>query len=346
MVSHPLLAAVARIRRQQGRRIEAITLFQRALPLQAEAGGELELAVGGIHEAVGMLRKELGMLSDAAESFSQAVRVARAAFGSKHAAVGVALRLQGEALAWQGRWDEALTLFEEAHAIHTATLDESHVDRATTAALLGGACVQLERGASAVALLEGALPVMEAHLGSMHLDVGSTLVQCGRALAKHARFDEAMARYVRARGIYSLRALPKDDVRVVSLDEHIRNLQQVLAAHDVSRINTGESLTITPRTAPLTLAGRIAHQRMERSATRKRTKQHAPTASQAGSLIKAALEYEGIAADSPSYERAMQTYGAHPGGACGPMPLATSQPASGTLPDRRTVLAGVFGDDP
>ena len=79
-----------------------------------------------------------------------------------------------------------------------------------------------------------------------------------------------------------------------------------MTVHDQSLINNADPLTLAQPTASLTLAGRIARQRMERSAFRKRTRQYAPKGAPPGSLIKAALEYDGLVPGTHDFQHALQ----------------------------------------
>ena len=159
------------------------------------------------------------------------------------------------------------------------------------ARLLGGASLKFGRGRAD--LFERALAIQQRTLGPSHLDLAPTLTLLGRAMCKEARFTEALARYREAMELFRAAGVPRTHPRAAPTAELLDALEAVLERHDVAPIERGEKKSAAELTS---LASRIAQQRKERGTSRRRAKQYAPeSAGQPGSLIRAALEYDGVA---------------------------------------------------
>ncbi len=162
------LAALSRLREQQGDYLAARDAIERSLTLtEAEVGPDHpKLANSLNHLSVVMTNQ--GQLGGALDVRRRTERILTAAYGSEHPHVAVVITNLGITEHKLGRYEEAIATLGRALAIKERTLGPDHPSLVSTLINQANALLKLERAADAVPRLERARTIVATAQGTQH----------------------------------------------------------------------------------------------------------------------------------------------------------------------------------
>jgi tetratricopeptide (TPR) repeat protein len=216
----------------QGKFVEALDHYQRALALLENAHGVTYQDTAAPLSNIGSLLKTMGQYGQALEHYRRALVITERALGREHPIVAIHLLNIGCILQTQGQHAQALAHYQRALAINTKVFGDKHPSFALALNSVGNALIGQGQYEQALEYYHRALIIATRALGNDHSDIAAYLSNIGRALQGQELYSQALEYFGRA----------------LVIDEKIYGDSHPQVAHDLNSI--GGVLYIQGKYAP------------------------------------------------------------------------------------------------
>jgi serine/threonine-protein kinase len=187
-----LASKIGDIYRQLGAYERSEPLFQLALQVAKETGGERSRDAANVLVRLADLHREMGKVEVAEAEARRALEVNRQLFGNRSQQTADALNITGILLQIRGKHDEAEAVFREAVEVRRKVLSPTDPFLALSLGNLGNILRDKGDSAGARQCFEEALQIRRKAFGNEHPRVASSLGQLSQIAVAEKRFDEAV----------------------------------------------------------------------------------------------------------------------------------------------------------
>ncbi|GAQ81365.1 Kinesin light chain [Klebsormidium nitens] len=191
----------ASIYNRQGRRAEALLLYEQSLRVKEKAVDPDHLDVAAtLNDMAGVLVKQ-GRLGEALPLYQRALSIFEKAQGPDHPSVATTLNNMAGLLYCQGKYDDALPMYQRSLRIDEKALGPEHPDVAASLNNIAILLTNQGKHEEALPMYQRSLRIEEKALGPKHPHVATTLHNMASLLNDQGRYEEALPLYERALAI-------------------------------------------------------------------------------------------------------------------------------------------------
>jgi tetratricopeptide (TPR) repeat protein len=186
----------------QGKLVEAETMYQRALQGYENAWGLEHTSVLSTVNSLGVLYKNQGKLDEAEKMFQRALQGKEKAWGPEHTSTLDTILNLGTLYVIQGKLDEAEKMYQRALQGYEKAWGPDHISTLQTVSNLGILYTDQGKLDEAEKVYQRALQGFEKALGPEHTSTLSTVNNLGVLYKKQDKLDEAEKMFQRAQQGY------------------------------------------------------------------------------------------------------------------------------------------------
>jgi CHAT domain-containing protein/tetratricopeptide (TPR) repeat protein len=177
----------------QGKRAEALPLFEKGLAICQKTLGEQHPHTAGSYNNVAFCLNAQGKRAEALPLYQKALAIQLKVLGEQHPSTATSYDNLANCLHAQGERAETLLLFQKALAIRQKVLGEEHLKTAASYVNLASCLNDLGKHAQALPLYQKALGIRQKVLGEEHSDTAASYHNLASCLNSQARHAEALS---------------------------------------------------------------------------------------------------------------------------------------------------------